>query len=131
MDIVWIIGGIVVAQLTLAISGFASTRNPEDQGIINLPMAYEHPEFGRKASKFLGASQLIMLIITIILFFVLRCSITLIVVCSVVGFVSPFIISMLILYRMVKKEELKDGRLNDEQLRKEQVKKEEMPFYYK
>ena len=131
MDILLIIGTIMAFQLTFAVTGFAATRNPEDHGIINLPMTYAHPEFGRKASKFLGTSQLIMLIITIMLFFVLRCSITSIVVSAVVGFVIPFIVSILLLYRMVKLEDGKSGRLNDEQFLKEQIKKEELPFYNK
>ncbi|MCI8371901.1 MAG: hypothetical protein HFI75_05825 [Lachnospiraceae bacterium] len=113
---------IVAIEALLGIIGIVSSHGV-GHGIFNGGVAWTYPECGRKASKYYGILQLIMLVVTGLLFLIFKPSKLLTVVSAVVGSTISLFISLFVLHRLVKREIVKD-----ELDRKEQIKKEQTTF---
>ena len=96
----------------------------DGHGMFNGGMSWDYPDCGRKATRYYGVLQLILLLITGIEYLLFKTKTMVTIISAVLAFLLPFVISVSILYKLVKKE-----AINDELYRREQIRKEETTFY--
>lgn len=114
---------ILFVEIVLGIVGVIQSYG-DGHGIFNGGMSWDYPECGRKATRCFGVLQLILLLITGIEYLFLKTNTVVTIISAVLAFLIPFVVSISVLYKLVKKE-----AVNDALYRKEQIRKEETMFY--
>ncbi len=117
MDLKW---AIVAVEAVLGMIGIALSHG-DGHGIFNGGVSWSYPECGRKASRYYGVLQLIMLTITGLFFLLFKPSKVLAIVSAAAGCTISLFISLFILHKLVKREMIKDELDRKEQIKKEQT----------